>query len=61
MNDNINNIINDNPLLAEYSNQISINKSIIFNNTDSNIINSNCTINTQVSNTPNNGFILYGY
>ena len=61
MNDNINNIINDNPLLAEYSNQISINKSIIFNNTVSNKINSNCTINTDVSSTPNNGFILYGY
>jgi hypothetical protein len=61
MNDNINNIINDNPLLAEYSNQISINKSIIFNNTVSNKINSNCIINTAVSTIPNNGFILYGY
>jgi len=61
MDDNINTIINDNPLLAEYSTQISINKSIIFNNTDSNKINNNCIINTAVSSIPNNGFILYGY
>lgn len=62
MNDNINTIISDNAAsLIEYTNQIAINKSIIFNTSVSNKINNNCTINTDISTIPNTGFILYGY
>ena len=59
--DNINSIISNNTTLAEYSNQITINKTLIFNSSYVNKDANGCIINTPPSSNENRGFILHGY
>jgi len=59
--DNINSIISNNTILAEYSNQITINKTLIFNSSYVNKDANGCTIKTPPSSNENRGFILRGY
>ena len=61
LDDNISSIINKYPQLIEYSNAININKSIILNSADVNKTSNSCSINTNVSQVANNGFVFHGY
>lgn len=61
LDDNISSIINKYPQLIEYSNSININKSIILNSVDVNKTSNSCSINTNVSQVANNGFVFHGY
>jgi hypothetical protein len=59
--DNISSIINKYPQLTEYTDTININKTILFNCTNVNKTQYDCSINSNVSQVANNGFTFHGY
>jgi hypothetical protein len=61
LDDNITSIINKYPQLTEYTDTININKTILFNCTNVNKTQYDCSINSNVSQVANNGFTFHGY